>query len=154
MTPEPNIALEFSQICKAVAVGFAVMGFIGYFVKLIHIPMYVANVIFLFPLLTIRGIRNNILVYVLAPYFLSTVTHRSRQRRRIGPFVICIYHPFRIIYFIQHGCRDHTVHASFRNKVLAGKSKAFHTQEVHYLSPLDFATLRGLKATSRPWIGV
>ncbi|PSR76644.1 hypothetical protein PHLCEN_2v8241 [Hermanssonia centrifuga] len=27
------------QICKAVAVGFAVMGFIGYFVKLIHIPM-------------------------------------------------------------------------------------------------------------------
>ncbi len=31
--------LEFVQICKAVAVGFAVMGFIGYFVKLIHIPM-------------------------------------------------------------------------------------------------------------------
>lgn len=30
---------EFVQICKAVAVGFAVMGFIGYFVKLIHIPM-------------------------------------------------------------------------------------------------------------------
>ncbi|KAJ3866101.1 SecE/Sec61-gamma subunits of protein translocation complex [Lentinula novae-zelandiae] len=36
---------EFVQICKAVAVGFAVMGFIGYFVKLIHIPI------------------NNILVY-------------------------------------------------------------------------------------------
>ncbi|KAF9074809.1 hypothetical protein BDP27DRAFT_1213158 [Rhodocollybia butyracea] len=33
---------EFLQICRAVAVGFAVMGFIGYFVKLIHIPMYVA----------------------------------------------------------------------------------------------------------------
>lgn len=30
---------EFIQISKAVAVGFAVMGFIGYFVKLIHIPM-------------------------------------------------------------------------------------------------------------------
>ncbi|KAJ7808225.1 hypothetical protein B0H14DRAFT_2279296, partial [Mycena olivaceomarginata] len=30
---------EFTQICKAVGVGFAVMGFIGYFVKLIHIPM-------------------------------------------------------------------------------------------------------------------
>ncbi|KAF8899005.1 hypothetical protein BD779DRAFT_1795547 [Infundibulicybe gibba] len=30
---------EFAQICKAVAVGFAVMGFIGYFVKLIHIPI-------------------------------------------------------------------------------------------------------------------
>ena len=33
--------VEFFQICKAVAVGFAVMGFIGYFVKLIHIPMCV-----------------------------------------------------------------------------------------------------------------
>jgi len=30
---------EFGQICRAVAVGFAVMGFIGYFVKLIHIPI-------------------------------------------------------------------------------------------------------------------
>ncbi|KAI0803335.1 secE/sec61-gamma protein [Irpex lacteus] len=30
---------EFIQISKAVAVGFAVMGFIGYFVKLIHIPI-------------------------------------------------------------------------------------------------------------------
>ncbi|KAG6868885.1 hypothetical protein C0993_008633 [Termitomyces sp. T159_Od127] len=26
-------------ICKAVAIGFGVMGFIGYFVKLIHIPI-------------------------------------------------------------------------------------------------------------------
>jgi hypothetical protein len=32
---------EFVGICRAVAVGFAVMGFIGFFVKLIHIPMYV-----------------------------------------------------------------------------------------------------------------
>ncbi|KAG6901471.1 hypothetical protein C0995_011491 [Termitomyces sp. Mi166 len=39
---------EFTQICKAVAIGFGVMGFIGYFVKLIHIPI------------------NNILVYVLS----------------------------------------------------------------------------------------
>ncbi|MBW0564812.1 hypothetical protein O181_104527 [Austropuccinia psidii MF-1] len=30
---------EFAQICKAVAIGFALMGFIGYFVKLIHIPI-------------------------------------------------------------------------------------------------------------------
>lgn len=30
---------EFVQICKAVAIGFAVMGFIGYLVKLIHIPI-------------------------------------------------------------------------------------------------------------------
>lgn len=36
-----HIILEFLQICRAVAVGFAIMGFIGYLVKLIHIPMYV-----------------------------------------------------------------------------------------------------------------
>ncbi|GLB35901.1 putative protein translocase SEC6 [Lyophyllum shimeji] len=30
---------EFIQISKAVAIGFGVMGFIGYFVKLIHIPI-------------------------------------------------------------------------------------------------------------------
>ncbi|TRM66106.1 hypothetical protein BD626DRAFT_566738 [Schizophyllum amplum] len=30
---------EYTQICRAVAVGFAVMGLIGYFVKLIHIPI-------------------------------------------------------------------------------------------------------------------
>lgn len=30
---------EFISICRAVGIGFAVMGFIGYFVKLIHIPM-------------------------------------------------------------------------------------------------------------------
>lgn len=31
--------LEFIQICRAVGLGFVVMGFIGYFVKLIHIPI-------------------------------------------------------------------------------------------------------------------
>ncbi|EGN93150.1 hypothetical protein SERLA73DRAFT_146028 [Serpula lacrymans var. lacrymans S7.3] len=30
---------EFTQISKAVATGFVVMGFIGYLVKLIHIPI-------------------------------------------------------------------------------------------------------------------
>ncbi|KAF9654214.1 protein translocase SEC6 [Thelephora ganbajun] len=30
---------EYLHICRAVAIGFAVMGFIGYFVKLIHIPI-------------------------------------------------------------------------------------------------------------------
>ncbi|KAL1740007.1 hypothetical protein HDZ31DRAFT_68370 [Schizophyllum fasciatum] len=30
---------EYIQICRAVAVGFAIMGLIGYFVKLIHIPI-------------------------------------------------------------------------------------------------------------------
>lgn len=42
---------EFFQICRAVAVGFALMGFIGYFVKLIHIPI------------------NNILVCVFSPFY-------------------------------------------------------------------------------------
>ncbi|PWN95459.1 protein translocase SEC6 [Tilletiopsis washingtonensis] len=30
---------EYLQICRAVGMGFVVMGFIGYFVKLIHIPI-------------------------------------------------------------------------------------------------------------------
>ncbi|PWN37519.1 protein translocase SEC6, partial [Meira miltonrushii] len=30
---------EFLQTCRAVGMGFVVMGFIGYFVKLIHIPI-------------------------------------------------------------------------------------------------------------------
>ncbi|EIW70807.1 hypothetical protein TREMEDRAFT_28632 [Tremella mesenterica DSM 1558] len=30
---------EYIQLCRAIAVGFAIMGFIGFFVKLIHIPM-------------------------------------------------------------------------------------------------------------------
>ncbi|WAQ90350.1 hypothetical protein PtA15_12A339 [Puccinia triticina] len=28
---------EFIQICRAVAIGFAIMGFIGYFVKLVRL---------------------------------------------------------------------------------------------------------------------
>ncbi|PWN54415.1 protein translocase SEC6 [Violaceomyces palustris] len=31
---------EYIQICRAVGMGFVVMGFIGYFVKLIHIPIH------------------------------------------------------------------------------------------------------------------
>lgn len=30
---------EFEKIAIATAIGFAIMGFIGYFVKLIHIPI-------------------------------------------------------------------------------------------------------------------
>ncbi|EDP43587.1 hypothetical protein MGL_1800 [Malassezia globosa CBS 7966] len=30
---------EFIQICRAVGTGFVIMGFIGYLVKLIHIPI-------------------------------------------------------------------------------------------------------------------
>ena len=33
------ILIEFQKIALATAVGFAIMGFIGYFVKLIHIPI-------------------------------------------------------------------------------------------------------------------
>lgn len=39
---------EFQKIAMATAIGFAIMGFIGFFVKLIHIPI------------------NNIIVYVYA----------------------------------------------------------------------------------------
>ncbi|KAH7886118.1 hypothetical protein F5I97DRAFT_1808911 [Phlebopus sp. FC_14] len=42
---------EFTQICRAVAIGFAVMGFIGYFrethshsnVSIVHIPVRLAH---------------------------------------------------------------------------------------------------------------
>lgn len=30
---------EFANIAKAVGVGFSIMGFIGFFVKLVHIPI-------------------------------------------------------------------------------------------------------------------
>ena len=33
------LSLEFTQTATATAVGFVVMGFVGYFVKLIHIPI-------------------------------------------------------------------------------------------------------------------
>lgn len=33
------IYLEFQKIALATAIGFAIMGFIGFFVKLIHIPI-------------------------------------------------------------------------------------------------------------------
>lgn len=31
--------LEFQKIAMATAIGFAIMGFIGFFVRLIHIPI-------------------------------------------------------------------------------------------------------------------
>ena len=34
-----NLCLEFQKIALATAIGFAIMGFIGFFVKLIHIPI-------------------------------------------------------------------------------------------------------------------
>ncbi|ODO08175.1 hypothetical protein I350_03764 [Cryptococcus amylolentus CBS 6273] len=50
-TPSPSrpLALAPNFLCRAIAIGFGVMGVIGYVVKLIHIPI------------------NNILVYVAPP---------------------------------------------------------------------------------------
>ena len=86
---KPSIP-EFAQICKAVAVGFAVMGFIGYFVKLIHIPMYVTKFCVNYCRLFTSSHRNNILVYVQQLFYIASSTHISKQRRRIGD-VFCIY---------------------------------------------------------------
>nr|AFB35530.1 protein transport protein Sec61 subunit gamma [Volvariella volvacea] len=66
---------EFVQICRAVAVGFAVMGFIGYFVKLIHIP--INNILvyvspgsqFFIELTPIPAEAHSRLVYLLEPVF-------------------------------------------------------------------------------------
>lgn len=33
------VIVEFQKIAMATAIGFAIMGFIGFFVKLIHIPI-------------------------------------------------------------------------------------------------------------------
>lgn len=33
------ISMKFQKIAMATAIGFAIMGFIGFFVKLIHIPI-------------------------------------------------------------------------------------------------------------------
>ena len=33
------LVIEFQKIALATAIGFAIMGFIGFFVKLIHIPI-------------------------------------------------------------------------------------------------------------------
>lgn len=37
--PSVSLCTEFMQVAKATTVGFLVMGFIGFFVKLIHIPI-------------------------------------------------------------------------------------------------------------------
>ena len=36
---DPNVTSEFKKIALATTVGFSIMGFIGFFVKLIHIPI-------------------------------------------------------------------------------------------------------------------
>jgi protein transport protein SEC61 subunit gamma-like protein len=33
------VCLEYLQICKAVMIGFVLMGGIGYIVKLVHVPI-------------------------------------------------------------------------------------------------------------------
>jgi protein transport protein SEC61 subunit gamma and related proteins len=76
---------EFMAICRAVAIGFAVMGFLGYFVKLIHIPMSVSFLQFRIHWLTakrqkqysrVRGIHNSTQHY---SFFSKTVVGRSRS---------------------------------------------------------------------------
>jgi hypothetical protein len=60
------------------------MGFIGYFVKLIHIPMCVLP-LFLLPEYTDVSCSNNILVYVPSNTLIRiTYTDGSPQRRRIS----------------------------------------------------------------------
>ena len=49
------LTVEFQKIALATAIGFFIMGFIGYFVKLIHIPI------------------NNIIVYVVYCVVMVTV---------------------------------------------------------------------------------
>lgn len=39
VTVSTNLPAEFQKIALATALGFAIMGFIGFFVKLIHIPI-------------------------------------------------------------------------------------------------------------------
>ena len=46
---------EFMNIAKATATGFFIMGFIGFFVKLVHIP--------------INNVRSDILFFVLSCFF-------------------------------------------------------------------------------------
>jgi len=58
---------EFTKIATATAIGFAIMGFIGFFVKLIHIPI------------------NNIIVGAW-----------SSRQKEMGPNVIIINHDFLI----------------------------------------------------------
>ncbi|KAJ3808297.1 SecE/Sec61-gamma subunits of protein translocation complex [Lentinula aff. lateritia] len=64
---------EFVQICKAVAVGFAVMGFIGYFVKLIHIPI---NNILVYVSFTVPTIRSFVLINYWFWFLLSANTNK------------------------------------------------------------------------------
>lgn len=39
MLSDSHRVAEFIQICRAVCTGFVIMGFIGYLVKLVHIPI-------------------------------------------------------------------------------------------------------------------
>jgi len=57
-----SFVLEFQKIAMATAIGFCIMGFIGFFVKLIHIPI------------------NNIIVYVLDSLKLKLYSVLARVR--------------------------------------------------------------------------
>ena len=86
--------------------------------------------------------------------YLKDIRRKTRRIFTAEQKILIVMEALRAETSIAELCRKHAIHASFRNKVLAEKLKASSTQRAHYLSTLDFATLRGLMATSRPWIGV
>lgn len=87
---------EYIQLCRAVGVGFLVMGFIGYIVKVVHLPI------------------NNILVCVRLPKGKDLAD--SLQRRSVMFFVHSI-HTERTVFcdaFVLYlGSRRHLLDGSF-----------------------------------------
>lgn len=67
--------LEFQKIAVATAIGFAIMGFIGFFVRLIHIP--INNIIVWVHVF--RLFLNQILLFKCTPFKWSS-NHRSHSK--------------------------------------------------------------------------
>ena len=63
------LIVEFLEISRAVAVGFLIMGFIGYLVKLIHIPI------------------NNILVGVIVCWLTSRLEGIDVEVKNVSNYV-------------------------------------------------------------------
>lgn len=75
-----SLFVEFQKIAIATAIGFAIMGFIGFFVKLIHIPI---NNIIVWVWTVLLPVDCSMWLYVtwsLPPCFSSTVGHESTSR--------------------------------------------------------------------------
>ena len=73
VTTDLNFILEFQKIAIATAIGFAIMGFIGFFVKLIHIPInnIIVWVIFTAPISTFYYNRHYFVVLKYSHFVLS-----------------------------------------------------------------------------------